>query len=381
MNWELLVSKRIFWALSGLVILVFISWLVVSCSKQFSKHPEVIIPLLHKDRRLIIPEKSPLRKLITIQTTTKQTVEDPFSIPAIVEADPATLIKVLPPLLGRISTLNKRLGDSVKTGETLFTIDSAALAQALSDVDKAKAALVFATQNLKRQQKLTVSNIAARHDTEEAQNNYEQVVSELARANARLVELRVENTKNDDKHVLVVRSPVSGHVIELNAAVGGYWNDATQPIMTVADLSKVYITASAQEKDISNIYPGQKVKIVLDAYRQPIQCVVHHIGAVVNPDTRTVSIQMIHDNKDGRLKPNMFAKAIFYGNPHESIVLPVTAVIQRGFDSIVFIETAPWQFETRIVKTGAQFDEHIEIISGLNVNERVVVTGGIILND
>ena len=72
----------------------------------------------------------------------------------------------------------------------------------------------------------------------------------------------------------------------------------------------------------------------------------------------------------------MFAKAIFYGNPHESIVLPLTAVIQRGFDSIVFIETAPWQFETRIVKTGAQLDEHIEIVSGLHVNERVVVTGG-----
>ncbi|HHF7345964.1 TPA: efflux RND transporter periplasmic adaptor subunit [Legionella feeleii] len=381
MNWKLLVSKRFFLVMTGLTIMILIPWLIVSCAKHFSKPPEVVIPLLHQGRRLIIPEKSPLRKLITIQTTTKQTIEDPFTIPAIVEADPATLIKVLPPLLGRISTLNKRLGDSVKTGEILFTIDSAELAQALSDLDKAKAALVFATQNLKRQQKLTVSNIAARHDTEEAQNNYEQAVSELARAKARLIELRVEDTGNDDKHVLVVRSPLSGHVIELNAAIGGYWNDTTQPIMTVADLSKVYITANAQEKDIGNIYPGQKVKIVLDAYRQPIQCVVHHIGAVVNPNTRTVNIQMIHDNKDGRLKPNMFAKAIFYGNPHKSIVLPLTAVIQRGFDSIVFIETAPWQFETRIVKTGAQLDEHIEIVSGLHVNERVVVTGGIILND
>lgn len=77
-------------------------------------------------------------------------------MPAIVEADPANLVKLLPLLVGRITSLNKRLGDSVKPGELLFTMNSPEFAQALSDYEKAQASLVFAKQNLTRQQKLTL---------------------------------------------------------------------------------------------------------------------------------------------------------------------------------------------------------------------------------
>lgn len=375
-----LTAKQLSFCLFGLIIGILTFWLILSYAKGFSKPIKHTPPLLNTGGRLFIPEDSPLRQFIIVKPVEEQLVISPFTLPAIVEADPATLVKVLPPLLGRITSLNKRLGDPVKAGEILFTIDSADLAQAMSDLERAKAALTFAEENLQRQQKLSLSNIAARRDLQQARNDYDQAVSELQRSNARLKALNVK-TEDVNEHLLVVRSPLSGRVIDLNAAVGGYWNDATAPIMTVADLSLVYVTASAQEKDLKHLYVGQDVNVILDAYPQLLRSKIHFIGALMNPDTRTVGVRMMFENKSGYLKPNMFGKANFLSQPHKRIVLPLSTIIQRGFDSIVFVEISPWQFEPRLLELGSQVNDKVEILSGLHSGERVVVRGGIILND
>jgi len=373
-----LITRRIFWSLLALLITMLAFWLILTYDKG-SKPAKNVSPILHIDGRLVIPPESPLRRFIVIKPVVEQLVITPFTLPAIIEADPAKLIKVQPPLSGRITSINKRLGDQVNAGDILFTIDSADLAQALSDVEKAKATLIFAEANLKRQQRLSVSNINARRDLQQAQSDYEQAVSELLRANARLKALRVENTNIKDS-LLAVRSPISGQVTELNAAIGSYWNDITAPVMTVANLSTVYINASAQEKDLKHLYVGQDVDVVIDAYQQHFRSKVDYISPLLNPNTRTVDVSMLFENKLGQLRPNMFGKAVFLSQPHKRIVLPLTTVIQRGFDSIVFVEVAPWQFEPRLLELGPQLHNQVEVLSGLKANERVVVKGGIILN-
>jgi cobalt-zinc-cadmium efflux system membrane fusion protein len=362
----------------GFALLAF--KLILSYSKGISKPLNQTAPLIHDGGRLVIPATSPLRQFIVIQPVVEHLVISPFTLPAIVEADPTRLIKILPPLLGRITSLNKRLGDLVQAGEILFTIDSADLAQAMSDLERAKAALTFAQENLKRQQRLSVSNIAARRELQQAFNENEQATSEVQRANAKLKALNV-NPADVNKDFLKVRAPISGHVIDLNAAVGGYWNDLNAPLMTIADLSKVYVTASAQEKDLKHLYVGQDVNVILDAYPQPLHAKTQFISAWVNPETRTVGVRILFENKSGQLKPNMFGKAMFLSQPQKRIVLPLTTIIQRGFDSIVFVEVAPWQFERRLLELGTQINDKVEVRSGLKVGERVVVKGGIILND
>ncbi len=372
--------KKISFGLCILIFAVLAFKLILSYAKEGSKPNQQTSPLIHYNGRLLIPKLSPLRQFIHTEPVIEQLVITPFTLPAIVEADPATLIKILPPLLGRIISLNKRLGDPVQAGEILFKIDSADLAQAMSDLTRAKASLTFAKQNLKRQQRLSRSNIAARRDLQQAFNDNAQAMSELQRAEAKLKALNV-NVDDVHDHFLTVRSPISGKVIELNAAMGGYWNDLTAALMTVADLSKVYITASAQEKDLRNIYVGQDVNVLLDAYSQPLRAKTKFISALVNPETRTVAVRMIFENKSGQLKPNMFGKAMFLSQPHKRILLPLTSIIQRGFDSIVFVEVSPWQFEARLIEAGPQINDKIEVKAGLKAGERVVVRGGIILND
>lgn len=362
----------------SLILFMVISWYYM---KGFSKEPSPIIPLIHRQERLIVPQDSPLRQLITMAVTKDQTVAATYILPATVEADPAKMVKMLPPTSGRISQLNKRLGDPVEAGEVLFTIDSAELAQAISDMNRAQASVLLATQTLNRQNKLGASRIAAQKDTEQAQNDYEQAISELARTKARLFELGMPNPDKDQKHKLIVKSPISGYVVELNAAPGAFWNDPNASLMTVADLSHVFVSANAQEKDLAKLFPGQLVKVKFDAYPQIFSSTVQYVSAILDPDSRTAQVKMLFNNPQGQLKPNMFARAAFSGPMHQRIVLPLTAVIQKGFDSIVFVEVAPWEFEGRIVSLGQQHEKYVEVVSGLNVGERVVITGGIALND
>ncbi|KQV45109.1 efflux RND transporter periplasmic adaptor subunit [Massilia sp. Root335] len=344
--------------------------------------PEAAPPVLrHEGEQVVIPAGSPLRQTLAVATVNEQQVGVPFVLPAAVEADPAKLVKVLPPVTGRIVSLNKQLGEAVKVGDVLFTIDSADLAQANADAAKAGAALTLARRNLERQRELDASDIASKHDVEQARNDYEQAASEAARAGARLAQLGARMNAAPSGHVLAVRAPISGRVVDLTAGVGGYWNDATAPLMVVADLSHVFVTANAQEKDLAHLYEGQSVSVRFDAYPEPREAKVGIIGWTLDSDTRTMKVRIPLDNRDGRLRAGMFAQATFVGRPHAGLLVPTTAVVQSGFATRAFVETSPWKFTPRTVKLGAQVGDQVEVVSGLAAGERVVVKNGVLLND
>jgi membrane fusion protein, heavy metal efflux system len=364
-------------------VAVLVIWFVILlCANSLTHSIEPSPSLIHDNGRLIVPKDSPLRHAITIKKVIKQALLIPFTLPATVAADPARLLTVQSPVTGQIIEINKKLGDYVTAGDALYSIRSTNLVQVVSDAQKAEAEIVFAKQNFERQKALIESKISSMHDVQQAKNDYEQAMSELARTKALLSVLHASQTINtDNPSVLTVRSPTSGYITELNATLGGYWNDTTRPVLTVADLTSVYIIANLQEKDIETVFIGQPVTIIFDAYSKPVHSKVDYINPILNPDTRTMDVGILYKNKEGLLKPNMFAKAQFISRARNRILLPLTAVIQRGFDSIVFVEVSDWVFEPRVVHAGPQLNDSIEIVSGLAPGERVAQTGGIILND
>ncbi|MYM32394.1 efflux RND transporter periplasmic adaptor subunit [Duganella sp. CY15W] len=367
----------------GIAAFAVTGWSVYGLQAREAAAPQPEPALVHEGDLLRLPQKSPLRRSLVVQAVADQTVQAPFILPAVVEADPARLVKVLPPLAGRIVRLNKQLGDAVQAGEVLFVIDAPDFAQANADATKAQSALTLARRNLERQRELDKSDIAARRDLEQAQSDYEQAASEAARANARLSQAGGAGAGGTAVAggKLAVRSPIPGRVVALAAAEGGYWNDATAPLMTVADLSRVFVSANAQEKDLNQLYVGQQAAIRLDAYPEPLKGQVGYVSEMLDADTRTVKVRMPFDNRDGRLKPGMFAEATLLARAHPGIVVPMSAIIQNGFASRAFVEVKPWQFQPRELKLGAQIGEQVEVLSGLKAGERIVVKDGVLLND
>lgn len=336
---------------------------------------------IHEQNRIRVPEKSPLRKALKVEAASSRSIEQLIVAPAVVEADPARVMKVLTPVAGRVVKLDKVLGDRVAAGDALVTLDSADFATAQSDASKAHAALELARANVERLRKLVADDLAARKDLEQAENDYAQAVAESERTTSRLTGLGVAKGEAPGR-LYVLRSPIPGYVVDLTAAQGGYWNDTTAPLMTVADLSSVWVTASVQEKDIAQVIAGQSATVTLNAYeKKPIDGHVRDLGRILDPDTRTLKVRIVVDNTGGLLRPNMFARVVLRGDAHLAVVVPATALVQSGFKTLVFVELAPWTFEAREVTAGPVVEGRAEVLAGLKPEERIVVKDGVLLND
>ena len=368
------------------IILASLAVLIGGCNNEKTSSPSNSgslgsTPLVHEKGSIIIPEASPLRKSLQIVTVNEQLVERPVVVPAMVEADPAKLIKVVPPVAGRIVKLHKELGNVVKKGEALFTLDSTDLAQSFSDAAKSQEVLNLAKRNLERQKELNAAGISARKELEQAESDYNQATDEANRAKARL-ELLGASLSQGDNRLYTLHSPIGGRVIEVMGAQGSFWNDLNAPIMTVANLSSVWLAASVQEKDIDSVFEGQTVLITFNAFEgESFKGKVRFAGEMLDPDTHTMKVRIALDNSSGRFRPGMFGSVTFKSPAKKGIVVPATALVQRGLFTVVFVETSPWIFEPRICKTGTHFDDQVEITTGLKAGDRIVVKEGVILND
>ena len=377
--WQYLKSKQRRWVLA--VLMIFMSVVMVHCVSR-TKHPAVLGPaILYQGSRLVIPENSALRSVIHVEPVHLQTIVTSVIVPATVQAIPANMVSVLPPLSGQITKIFKIIGEPVAMGEPLFSVVSPDLAQAFATKTFAEAGYTLAEKNLKRQRELAHYEINAIRDLEQAESDMQQADAELRRSNALLQALHIDPSDRDVLGNLLIRSPINGVVTAVSGGVGMYWSDLTSPVITVADLSTVYAVASAQEHDLSDFFLGQEAQVIFDRPDKVFEAPVEFIEPILNAETRTVNVGLTLKSLEGNLRPNMFARMKFKRKPRQRIVLPMTAVIQRGFDSTVFVEVAPWQFEPRVVTVGLQLDDRIEIESGLADEERVAMTGGIILND
>jgi cobalt-zinc-cadmium efflux system membrane fusion protein len=332
---------------------------------------------------VVVPEKSELRHYLVLGAAAKQTEQEPLLAPAVLEADPTKVGNILPPLSGRLSALYVHLGDPVKTGQPLFTIDSSDLAQARADLQHAQVAVTLYKKALLRAQDLAQHDqIVALKDLEQAESDYAGAQTEHERASAVFSTLGIPLMSTESPRELTVRSPVTGRISTLNAVAGTFANDNTAPLMTVSDVSTIWFTASVQEKDLPFVTAGEEISATVQSFPgETFKGRVMFVADQLDAETRTVKVRMAYRNADGRLKPGMFANVIFLGSPHSAIVVPTTALVQVDATTEIFVEVEPWKFEARPVTAGLRLGENTEILTGLAGGERIVVKQGVLLND
>jgi membrane fusion protein, heavy metal efflux system len=338
--------------------------------------------VVHQDGRLFVPENSPLRQRLLVAPAQAEETSASVHVPGIVEADPARTINVLPPGAGRVRELKVALGDQVKQGQVLALIDSPDLAQAYSDNDKAAAAATLAAKNLKYQEAQLQIGAAAQRDLDSARNDDAQANAEYTRSRERLRAMGADADARGEARLMSVRAPRAGSIIALNTAPGTTINDDTQSIMTLADLSVVWVTALVAEKDVGKVQPNQTAEIALDAFPgKTLHGKVLFVSSVMEADSLRNKTRIAFDNADLKLKPNMFASVVLQAPPQQRVVLPSSALLMNNDRTTVFIATAPWTFERRTVEPLLEEGTRVVILSGLKAGEQVVVKGGILLND
>ena len=328
-----------------------------------------------------VPATSPLRKSLVVGSVEQEVFAQAIAAPGVIEAVPEKLVKITPPLAGRIVQLHRQLGDTVKAGEALATIDSPDLGAAYSEHIKAQAVLIQVRQEFERQKALQDEDISAKKDFEAAQLALSSAESDARATTDRLAQLGA-SVGAASRREYVLRAPIAGRVVEMQGSQGGYWNDTTASIMTVADLSSVWLSASVPEKDLSQMFVGQAARIVPNAYaNREFEGKVKYIGDLLDPDTRTVRVRVAIDNRAGLFKPGMFARVSFSGASHQAVFVPATALLQSGLYTRVFVEQMPFRYESRIVSLGVTVGDRVEVLAGLKAGERLVVNNGVLLND
>jgi membrane fusion protein, heavy metal efflux system len=332
--------------------------------------------------RFVVPPASPLRSRLVLANAVSKEISHRLVLPAVVEADPGRTVKVLPPLAGRVVSLKVQLGERVTQGQELAVIDSGDLAQAYSDDQKARTVITLTKQTLDRQLGLEKGGGAAVKDREQAQSDYAQAQFEFDRAETRLRSLGVSADQLEKTRLLSLKAPTAGSVTDLEVAPGNFLNDPTATIMTIANLDTIWVTANVPEKDTSFVFAGQSVDVTLPAYPgETFSGKVLFVSDVLEPDTRRTKVRIAFDNPNKNFKPNMFANASFMAPTVSQIMVPTSALVMSNNSTSVFIEVAPWAFERRNVEINYQEGEDAVIKSGVNSGERVVVRGGVRLND
>lgn len=312
--------------------------------------------------------------------------------PGKIEANTSRISRVLPPVAGRVVEVLVKFGDAAAQGQPVAVVESPEADAAVSSVLQAEAALsqtisarTKAEADLERLRDLYENKAIARKELlqaekEEAQTRagVKQAEAALQQANRRLEILDLKKDQFGQR--IVVRAPIPGKVLEVNVAPGEFRNDPNAPLLTIADLSTVWVTADVPETEIRFIQRGERVQIHLAAYPDEVfSGSVTQIADLVDPQTRTVKVRAQIDNRHGRLRPEMYGQIRHIESYRTLPFVPIQAVVQMRGRSVVMVETRPGKYEPRDVEIGERIGDMAPVVRGLRAGERVVADGALLL--
>jgi len=348
---------------------------------------------------VVVPPDSPRFKQLRIEPVREQALPtDELTAPARVVINPNRISRVLPPVQGRVLAVSVKLGDAVAEGQPLVTLNSpdadAAIStylQADATLRQTKVTLAKTETDLERGRKLLEFQGISEKDVLAAQNDAAAARAalenaEAARAQA-LRKLSLYGLKPSDlQQAVVVRAPIAGVVTDISVVPGDYRAavssaaDVTTPLMSIADLSTVWVSSDVPEPFMRHIRVGETVEIALVAYPgETFTGRVARVGSTLDPQSRTLKVYVDLPNPARRFVPEMFGTMRHAGTPRLLPVVPTAAIVQEYGRSEVFVERAPGQFERRVVTTGVRTGDLVAITSGLEANSRVIVDGAILL--
>jgi membrane fusion protein, heavy metal efflux system len=337
------------------------------------------------------PAQGPAQQYRVEEVSERDAPLNVVTAPGKIEANTNRISRVLPPVAGRVTQVLVKVGDSVTERQPLAVLESADADMAVSNVlqaeaagSQAKAALTKADADFDRLRDLYENKAIARKELLQAENQEAQANGGLKQAEAALRQaLRrldiLELKKEEFGQKILVRAPIPGKVLEVNVAPGEFRNDPNAALMTIADLSSVWISADVPESAIRFVDRGERIEIELTAYPGEVFWGrVAQIADVVDPQTRTIKVRGELDNRAGRLRPEMFGQIRHFDSVRRLPCVPLPAVVQIQGHSKVFVETSPGRYTPRDVTLGERIGELFPVTSGIHAGERVVVDGALL---
>ena len=341
---------------------------------------------------------------LTIQPVTERAFRAEHVTEGKIAVDEDRSTPVFSPYAGRVIKLLARPGESVTQGQPLFVIEAADTVQAQNDLiatmtglNKARSALDLAQLQHKRAKDLFEGKAVPLKDYQQAeatliqaQNDLRstQTALEAARNKLRILGFTDEAISTFQERGRInpettIFAPIAGTVVQRKIGPGQFVNSgASDPVFVIGDLSTVWLTAFVRETDASNVSVGQEIAFnVLALPGRPLTARINYVSAAIDPATRRLLARATIDNKDGRLKPEMFANVTIYSDSdHPAIAVPKQALIYEGDQVRVWVAHADKSIELRRIKPGLTNGDLVEVEGNLKPGEQIVTKGSLFID-
>ena len=300
--------------------------------------------------------------------------------------------QVFPPYQGRIVKLYAKIGDNVKRGQALLTIESTDLIQADSNLIAAAGVLDLTTHALERAKQLYEVQGIAEKDLQQAVSDQQTAEGALkaARDAVRVFgksPLEIDHmvkSRTIDPY-LVVPSPIAGRITARAAAPGDFVQPGTLPApYSVADISRIWLNASVTESDMPLVHSGQQVRVAVMALPgRTFEGKISTVGATVDPQLHRGLVRAEVEDSRHELLPGMFASfVIVTGQPLSAAAVPLDGVVREGDGTMtVWFASDRHHFTRRTVKVGLQHAGYDQILEGVRPGEQIVTRGAIFLDN
>jgi membrane fusion protein, heavy metal efflux system len=311
---------------------------------------------------------------------------------------------VFSPYAGRVTKLLVRPGDRVVKGQALFVIEAADNVQAQNDfisamtaMNKAKSALDLAQLQGQRAKDLFEGKAVPLKDYQQSQATLiqtqndmrsSQTAMEAARNKLRILGLTDEDIatfqeKGRINPETTIFAPIAGTVVQRKMGPGQYVNSgASDPVYVIGDLSTVWMTAFVRETDAASVSVGQEVTFnVLALPGRPLSARLNYVSTAIDPATRRLLVRATIDNKDGQLKPEMFANVTIYSaNDHPAVGVPKQALIYEGDQVRIWVAHEDKTIELRQIRPGLTNGDLVEVVGNLKPGEQIVTKGSLFID-
>jgi len=302
------------------------------------------------------------------------------------------LVQVFSQYPGKILKAFYNVGDDVKKGDVLFTIDSPDLLQAESTLLAAAGVLELQKKVLARASGLLKQGGSAQKDVDQATSDQQtaegnfkaarDAVRIFGKTDAEIDQIlasrRIDST-------LIVTSPISGRVVARNAAPGFLTQPGSAPApFSIADISTLWMIANVIETDAPAYRVGQPVDVTVPAYPDKVfKGHVTALGSMIDPNTRRQLVRSEVEDPDHLLRSGMYASFVIrVGAPVSSAAVPADGVVREGDGTMtVWVTKDSRHFTKRTVSTGLRENGWVQILDGLQPGERVATEGAVFLSN
>ncbi|HXC05116.1 MAG TPA: efflux RND transporter periplasmic adaptor subunit [Bacteroidia bacterium] len=314
-----------------------------------------------------------LNKEIKLDTAILSNVNSDITLFAKISADQDQVSNIYPLSSGIVLKVDAMLGDYVKEGQVLATMRSSDVNDFQNQYNQAISNLHLAQKNAYVADELFKTHVMSEKDLLSAKSDLKKAESDSSRVRQlfAIYGARVDNQVPEYKVV----SPIEGYVISKNISPNmAVRTDNGTNLFTVSPLKTVWVLADAYESDLSKIQTGQVVNVVTVAYPDTVfKGTIQQISSIIDPITKTLKLRVVLDNKNGQLKPEMFAHVkIRYVEQKKLVHIPSDAVVFEGSKHFAMVYHSRENIETREVDVYKENSGTTYILRGVKEGETVV---------